>query len=344
VRLAVCMPQVPFERGGVEIFADDLVAQLQARGHEAALVSVPFKWYPGERVLTQAFLWRLLDLEEANGRPVDAVIATKFPSYAVRHPRKVVWLVHQFRQAWDFDRTAFGQFSESAEDRALRRRVLELERTTLGEARALFATSGNVARRLRESTGLEAEVMPHPPAPLPYRCEEAGDFVFTVNRLAPEKRVDLLVEAAATESSLRVVVAGDGPDRQRLERLATDRGLNGRVEFVGRVSDEELADLYARCLGVFYAPVDEDFGMVPFEAFRSGKPVLTTTDAGGPLDIVRDGETGLVVAPEPAEVARGLAWLREHAEDARAFGERGRELAAAVTWDSCIERLLAAVA
>jgi glycosyltransferase involved in cell wall biosynthesis len=344
VRLAVCMPQVPFERGGVEIFADDLVAQLQARGHEAALVSVPFKWYPGERVLTQAFLWRLLDLEEANGSPVDAVVATKFPSYAVRHPRKVVWLIHQFRQAWDFDRTAYGQFSESAEDRALRRRVLELERTTLGEARALFATSGNVARRLRESTGLEAEVMPHPPAPLPYRCEEAGDFVFTVNRLAPEKRVDLLVEAVAAEPSLRVVVAGDGPDRQRLERLAADRGLNGRIEFVGRVSDEELADLYARCLGVFYAPVDEDFGMVPFEAFRSGKPVLTTTDAGGPLDVVRDGETGLVVAPEPAEVARGLTWLREHAEDARAFGERGRALAAAVTWDSCIERLLAAVA
>jgi glycosyltransferase involved in cell wall biosynthesis len=344
MRVAVCIPQVPFERGGAEIFADDLVEQLCARGHEAALVSVPFKWYPGERVLTQAFLWRLLDLEEANGRPIDAVIATKFPSYAVRHPRKVVWLLHQFRQAWDFDRTEYGQFSESAEDRALRRRVLELERTALGEARALFATSGNVARRLLESTGLEAEVMPHPPAPLAYRCDEPGDYVFTVNRLAPEKRVDLLVEAVAAEPSLHAVVAGDGPDRERLERLAVDRGLNGRVEFVGRVSDEELADLYAGCLGVFYAPVDEDFGMVPFEAFLSGKPVLTTTDAGGPLDVVRDGETGVVVAPEPAEVARGLAWLRSHGEDARAYGARGREVAATVTWDACIERLLAAVA
>ncbi len=198
MRLAVCIPQVPFERGGAEIFADDLVEQLCSRDHEATLVSVPFKWYPGERVLTQAFLWRLLDLEEANGRPMDAVVATKFPSYAVRHPRKVVWLLHQFRQAWDFDRGEFGQFSESAEDRALRRRVLAFERTVLGEARALFATSGNVARRLRDSTALEAEVMPHPPAPLSYRCEEPGDFVFTVNRLAPEKRLDLLIEAIAS--------------------------------------------------------------------------------------------------------------------------------------------------
>jgi glycosyltransferase involved in cell wall biosynthesis len=344
VRIAVCIPQVPFERGGAEIFADDLVEQLSIRGHEAALVTVPFKWYPGERVLTQAFLWRLLDLEEANGRPVDAVVATKFPSYAVRHPRKVVWLLHQFRQAWDFDRTAYGQFSESAADRALRRRVLELERTSLGEARRLYATSGNVARRLRESTGLEAEIMPHPPAPLAYRCDEPGDFVFTVNRLAPEKRLDLLLEAAAAEPSLRIVIAGDGPDRERLERLARERGLNGRAEFVGRVSDADLADWYARCLGVYYAPVDEDFGMVPFEAFLSGKPVLTTTDAGGPLDVVRDGETGLVVAPEAGEIARGLAWLRTHAKEAKAYGARGRELAERVTWDSCIDRLLASVA
>jgi glycosyltransferase involved in cell wall biosynthesis len=343
MNVAVCIPQVPFERGGAEIFADDLVAQLRRRGHDADLVTVPFKWYPGERVLTQAFLWRLLDLEEANGRPVDAVVATKFPSYVVRHPRKVVWLVHQFRQAWDFDRTHYGQFSESAEDRALRRRVLELERTTLGEARALFATSGNVARRLRDSAGLEAEVMPHPPAPLAYRCEAAGDYVFTVNRLAPEKRIDLLLEAAAADPALRVVIAGEGPDRTRLERLASERGLNGRAEFVGRISDEQVADYYARSLGVYYAPVDEDFGMVPFEAFLSGKPVLTTTDAGGPLDVVRDGETGLVVAPEAAEVARGLAWLREHATDAQAYGARGRELAQAVTWDACLERLLASV-
>jgi glycosyltransferase involved in cell wall biosynthesis len=342
MRLAVCLPQVPFERGGAEIFADDLVDQLRDRGHDAELVTVPFKWYPGERVLTQAFLWRLLDLEEANGRPVDAVIATKFPSYAVRHPRKIVWLVHQFRQAWDLDRTELGQFSESAEDRALRRRVLAFERTALGEARKIFATSGNVAGRLRDSTGLEAEVMPHPPAPLDYRCEEYGDFILSVNRLDRAKRIDLLLEAAAASPSLRVVIAGDGPDRGRLEALARERGLDGRAEFTGRVGDDELAALYARCLGVYYAPVDEDFGMVPFEAFLSEKPVVTTTDAGGPLDVVRDGATGLVVEPSVEEVTRACTWLREHADEARTLGRAGRDVALGVTWDACIDRLLAA--
>ena len=98
MRIAVCLPQVPFAWGGAEILSERLVDELRARDHQAELVTVPFKWYPGERVLTQAFLWRLLDLEESDGRPIDLVIATKFPSYAVRHPRKVVWLLHQFRQ------------------------------------------------------------------------------------------------------------------------------------------------------------------------------------------------------------------------------------------------------
>jgi glycosyltransferase involved in cell wall biosynthesis len=332
MRLAVCMPQVPFERGGTEIFADGLVQALRDAGHEAELVTVPFKWYPNERVLTQAFLWRLLDLEEANGRPIDAVVATKFPSYVVRHPRKVVWLLHQFRQAWDFDRTEFGQFSESAEDRALRRKVLELDRVSLGEARKIFTTSSIVAGRLHDSVGLDAEVLAPPPAQLAFRCDEYGDFVLSVNRLDRAKRIDLLLEAAALAPDVRVVVAGDGPDRERLESLA-----NGRVEFVGRVSDDELADLYARCRAVYYAPVNEDYGLVPYEAFLSDKPVITTTDAGGPLDVVRDGETGRVVAPAREELARALTFTEE---EARTLGRAGHRLAKDVTWSRCVERLL----
>jgi glycosyltransferase involved in cell wall biosynthesis len=341
VRIAVCAPQVPFVHGGAEIVSERLVEELRRRGHEAELVTVPFKWYPGSRVLTQAFLWRLLDLEEADGRPIDTVVATKFPSYCVRHPNKRVWLLHQFRQAYELDRTDLGQFSESPEDRAVRRKVQQLDRLALSEARRLFATSRNVADRLERSTGLTAEVMPHPPQELSYRCDGYGDFVLSVNRLDRAKRIDLLLEAAALDPSLRVVVTGEGPDRDRLESLAHERGLDGRAEFTGRVGAEELAALYGRCLAVYYAPVDEDFGMVPYEAFLSGKPVLTTTDAGGPLEIVADGRTGLVTAPEPAALARAAGRLREHPDEAQTLGTAGRELAERVTWDACVDTLLA---
>ena len=139
------------------------------------------------------------------------------------------------------------------------------------------------------------------------------------------------------------------------------RGLDGRVRFEGRVSRERLAELYATCTAVYYAPVDEDFGMGPYEAFLSGKPVITTTDAGGPLDVVHDRETGRPrdspgcpgrsslrpiffgprpVAPEPAAIAQAATWLREHGSDAEAFGLAGKALADEVTWDRAIARLL----
>jgi glycosyltransferase involved in cell wall biosynthesis len=331
---------VPFAHGGAEIFTDRLVEELRARGHEADLVSVPFKWYPGTRVLTQAFLWRMLDLEEADGQRIDLVVATKFPSYLVRHSDKRVWLVHQFRQAYELDGTALGQFDDSPEQRALRRKVQNLDRVALGEASRLFAISGNVAGRIESSTGLKAEVLPHPPQALEYRCDDYGDFVLSVNRLDRAKRIDLLLEAAARDGSLEVVIAGDGPDRERLERLAQDRGLDGRARFTGRITEAELADLYARCLAVYYAPIDEDYGMVPLEAFLSEKPVLTTTDAGGPLEIVSDGSTGLVVTPDAAEIARALGWLREHRDEAASYGRAGKAIASEVTWDRAIGRLL----
>ena len=340
MRIAVVRPQVPFARGGAEIFTDELVDELRVRGHDADLVSVPFKWYPGARVLTQAFLWRLLDLDEADGRTIDLVVATKFPSYVVRHPEKRVWLVHQFRQAYELDGTELGQFGPGADERALRRQVQELDRRALSEATRLFATSANVAGRLERSTGLVAEVLPHPPQRLPYRSEPSAGFVLSASRLDRAKRLDLLLEALALDPSLEAVIASDGPDRERLEELARSRGLNGRARFEGRVSAERLAELYATCSSVFYAPVDEDFGMGPYEAFLSAKPVITTTDSGGPLDVVSDRRTGLVVAPEAIAIAGAAVWLREHETEAATFGAAGKALADEVTWDRAIGRLL----
>jgi glycosyltransferase involved in cell wall biosynthesis len=214
----------------------------------------------------------------------------------------------------------------------LRRKVLDLDRVSLGEAKKIFTTSSIVAGRLKDSVGLDAEVLAPPPAPLAFRCDEYGDFILSVNRLDRAKRIDLLLEAAAQVPGVRVVVAGDGPDRERLEGIA-----NGSVEFVGRVSDEQLADLYARARAVYYAPVNEDYGLVPYEAFLSDKPVITTTDAGGPLDIVHDGTTGRVVEPTRDALAAALTFTDD---EARTLGRAGNQIAKTVTWQRCVERLL----
>src|SRR5262249_45946610 len=97
---------------------------------------------------------------------------------------------------------------------------------------------------------------------------------------------------------------------------------------------------YARCRGVYYAPVDEDFGMVPYEAFMAQKPVVTTRDAGGPLDVVRDHETGLVIEPRADELARACPFLLEHEDAARTWRTAGRGIGERLTWDHVIARLL----
>lgn len=341
MRIAVCAPQVPFERGGTEILAETLTEELRRRDHEVELVRIPFKWYPGPRPLREALLWRLVDLEEAQGRPVQIVIATKFPSYAIRHPNKVVWLVHQFRQAYELDRTELGQFGEDPVGRATVRAINRLDRMTLGEARRLFAISRNVADRLQRSTGLEADVLVPPPQQLDYRSSDrVGTFILSVGRLDRAKRIDLLLEAAALDRSLQVVVAGEGPDRERLEQLSAEHDLDGHVTFTGRVAENELVDLYAECLAVYYAPIDEDLGLVPYEAFLSEKPVVTTRDSGGPLEVVIDRENGLVCEPAPAAVAKACAWLAANPDQARAWGRSGKRTAERTSWDTVIDRLL----
>ena len=99
--VVVCEAQVPFVHGGAEVHVRELTRELTERGYAAELVSVPFKWYPKEEILPHAAAWRLLDLSESNGRPIDLVIASKFPTYFVRHPNKVAWLIHQYRAAYE---------------------------------------------------------------------------------------------------------------------------------------------------------------------------------------------------------------------------------------------------
>src|SRR5690606_3032321 len=101
MRVLVTTVKVPFVYGGAEVHAANLVRELQKAGHEAELVEIPFRWYPPEQMLDHLLACRLLDLTEANGVAVDRVIGLKFPAYHVRHPHKVLWILHQHRTLYD---------------------------------------------------------------------------------------------------------------------------------------------------------------------------------------------------------------------------------------------------
>lgn len=341
-RILVCGSQVPFASGGAEVLVRTLAERLARHGCEVDVVQLPFSWRTRVQVLQSALAWRLLDLAEVSGRPVDRVIATRFPSYAVAHPYKVVWLVHQFRQAYDLRGTPWSDFADSAEDRQAVAALRSLDTRTLGEAAGRYAISRNVAERLRRFNGLDAEALyPPPEHDGAYRCDGFGDYVFGVGRLDRLKRFDLLLRALPhTRRPVRCVIAGTGPEREALAALAERLGVAERVELPGWVDSDRLLELYAGCLAVFYAPYDEDYGYVTVEAFKSRKPVLTAADSGGVLELVEDGVSGYVV---PAEGARRLAARLDelHAEPARAraLGAAGERSVRGIGWERVLSRL-----
>jgi glycosyltransferase involved in cell wall biosynthesis len=341
--ILVCEAQVPLIRGGAELLVRQLVAQLRTRGYEVDRVSLPFKWYPKEEILAHAAAWRLLDLSESNGRKIDRVVATKFPTYFVRHPHKVTWLVHQHRAAYDLCGTRFSDFEETEADVGLRDRLLRLDREMLAESRRLFTIGRVVSERLEKFNGLRAPVLHNPPvlaprlAPGPY-----GDYILSVGRIESIKRVDLAVRALQhTDAAVRLIVAGDGTYRGQVEREARDLGLADRVRFLGAVDDDTLVDLYSNALGVVFVPYDEDYGYVTLEAFLSAKPVVTARDSGGTLEFVADGRNGFVCEPQPESLGAAFRALAADRRLAQTLGEAGRERARAITWDTVIDQLLA---
>jgi glycosyltransferase involved in cell wall biosynthesis len=339
----VCEAQVPFVHGGAELHVRGLVDELCRHGYRAERVSIPFKWYPKEELLSQAAAWRLVDLSEANGERIDTVIATKFPTYFVRHPRKVTWLFHQYRAIYDLCGTPYSEFAHTEADVRLRDRLIALDNTMLAESVRLFTNARNTASRLQRFNGITATALYHPP-PLAgaLRAGPYGDYVLSVGRLEGNKRVDLIIRALAhSDRSVRLLVVGEGPLRDRLAEIATAAGVASLVTFAGGIDDEHLVRLYAGALGVVFPPFDEDYGYVTLEAFLAHKPVVTTTDAGGPLEFVEDGVTGLVVDPTPESLGAAITRLAVDRARARSLGDAGYDRARGITWDGVVETLMA---
>lgn len=341
-RILVCEAQVPFVRGGAESLVRELVAQLRLHGYETDLVSVPFKWYPPEELFSHAAAWRLLDLSESAGRRVDRVIATKFPTYFVRHPDKVTWLVHQYRAAYELADTAYSEFAHRDLDVAVRERLIALDTTMLAESRAIYTIARTVTARLARYNGLAAETLYHPPRLAErLRTGPAAGYILSVGRLESVKRVDLVIRAlAAAPPDVRLYVAGTGTQQATFERLAQTLGLEDRVTFLGEIDDETLIEVYAGALAVVYPPFDEDFGYVTLEAFLSRKPVITTRDAGEPALFVVDGLNGRVTDPDPAAIGEAIADLHAQPGLAARLGDAGFEQASRITWTATIERLV----
>ena len=171
----------------------------------------------------------------------------------------------------------------------------------------VVAISETVQRRIKDFHGRSSEVIYPPVDTKRFQFKEYGDFWLSVNRIYPEKRIDLQFEVFRKLPEERLVIIGGYAEGDHAAKYYEKliKNIPGNVEMRGAVSEEELIDLYARCKGLICTAQDEDFGLTPIEAMASGKPVVAVNE-GGFKETVVHGKTGLLVEADRDELVKAV--------------------------------------
>jgi glycosyltransferase involved in cell wall biosynthesis len=265
------------------------------------------------------------------------------------HPNKVLWFIHHERTVYDLWGTKYHGFPASRQASRIRDAVIAADNSAFQSARMIFTNSHVVGRRLREHNRVESRVL-YPPLgdSSGFRCETYADFIFYPSRLAPIKRQALLIEAMRfVETDVRLVLAGQAGhgsgEGRRLRDLIARHGLRERVDLRdGWLAEEEKRALFSRALAGAYPAFDEDsYGYTSLESCHSRKAVVTCSDSGGTLELIEDGVSGIVVEPDPRELAQAFDDLYRDRGLARRLGEAAAERLDEldISWDAVVREL-----
>ncbi len=345
MKIAIVTNQVPFVQGGAEFLVENLRKKIDEYGHEAQVIKLPFSWYPQDRIIESMIAARLTRIENA-----DKVIAMKFPAYYIEHPKKQIWLIHQFRQCYDLWGTEYQLLTNDSKGLNIRDSIIHSDNELFKSQKSpIYTISPVVSKRLKEFNGIDSQYMC---APLNneeiFYFKEYGDYIFYPSRVNHSKRQHIAVEAMRyVKSNVKLVIAGKGDtedDEKYLQSLIKKYGLTSTVTYLNRfISEQEKADLYAGCLAAVYLPVQEDsYGYVTLEAFKSQKTVITFNDSGGTDIVVKDGTTGLISNPDPKELAHNMDELYNNKNKARELALNAPELlnSLGINWETIMERLV----
>jgi glycosyltransferase involved in cell wall biosynthesis len=342
MKILVATSDVPFVEGGHRVIASALIQALRGAGHDAELLTTPTNRFGRQFAAYTATRFTDVELTGA-GERIDRVISLRYPSYALKHPNHVCWLNHRMREYYDLWESWSGNLSWKGKLKEKTRRALihKADHHYLTKnLRKLFAQSKHIQQGLLHWGNIPSEVLYPPPPPRNYEVALYGDFILSPSRLTPLKRVPLLIEAMARTKAGRAIILGEGPDYERLKSMIKQHSLNERVELLGHVSEEEMLILYSRCRAVFYAPFQEDFGLVTVESFECKKPVITANDSGGPVELVQNQTSGFVCEPDPQSVTNAIEKLFDDPGLAEKMGIAGFQSIADITWPKTIEKLL----
>jgi len=345
MKVLVVNNMAPFLWGGAEELAEHLHRNLIRAGHDSEILRLPFQWEPASGIIDQMMLARGIELTN-----VDRVIALKFPAYLIRHPAKTLWILHQYRQAYDLFDAGESNIADDDEGAKLRGMIKAADEESFRSATQVFTNSEVTRQRMLKYNGFDASVL-LPPVNDPElfgECDEGGTYVFAGGRINDLKRQHLLIDALGqTPSHVKLIIAGpaDSPaDVAKLHLAAKRARVTDRLLLDIRFLPRETYAKYVReAAAVAYLPFDEDsLGYVAMEAATAGKPLITTTDSGGVQSLVLPETTGWLAEPNAASLSLALQAVFRDPKRSKAYGAAAKELWGSfkVTWPETIERLL----
>ncbi|MHB1679581.1 MAG: glycosyltransferase family 4 protein [bacterium] len=324
------------EQGGAERFYEGLAAALRTNGADIDLISIISDESSFDAIKESYLNFYELDLSKYDG-----VISTKAPSYIIKHPNHICYLLHTMRVFYDMFDKEFPHPDKNILEQRKFIQILDTKALGYNRTKKIFSIGYEVKKRLMKFNSLESEVI-HP-ALLndDFTTEKYGDYLFIPGRLHRWKRIDLLIEAMKlTKSPVKLKIAGTGEDEAYFKKLA---GNNKKIEFLGKITDKELVKLYANALAVPFVPLSEDYGYVTLEAFKSKKPVITCIDSGEPVYFVQNGKNGFVCSPYPEELSKKIDFFYNNPELAKQMGEQGYLDIDCIKWGNIAQKLTSAL-
>jgi len=162
MRIAICMPKPLFVKSASENFFYALARELEKRNHEVDLITIPLISNPPLKILDSVLSWNLLDLEKFNGKDIDLVISTNFPSYTVNHSNHVTVLFHQYRQAYDLKNTEFDDLKNDQTGKFVRKKIIEIDNKSLKKVKKIITSHSSVSKRLMDNNQISSDCLDLP--------------------------------------------------------------------------------------------------------------------------------------------------------------------------------------
>jgi len=377
MKIAIIAPSpVPFGVGGAEKLWWGMQEYINKNTtNQCELIKIPTKENSFWDLIDSYYKFYKLDLSH-----FDMVISTKYPAWMIQHENHHIYLQHCLRGLYDTYHftgkplkvaskhqkvkeivtlledesttldTVFQVLFKLREDTTvpketydfpgafIRKIIHFLDNKTMSKVENFSAISQTVINRKEYFPKDTIVAKNFHPSNLENLHNESYEYFFTASRLDTAKRIEMIIRAyKKSTTKIPLKVAGAGPLSAEIQNLVKD---DSRIEMLGFISDEDLVMHYSKAYAVLFVPYDEDYGLITIEAAMCEKAVLTFDDAGGVVEFIENGKTGLVCKPNINDLAKNIDYISLHPELCKSMGKNVNKLVQNITWKNTIEKLL----